>query len=194
MEAEPTLDPSADFVDLTGEMEDEGAHASSDVVFLSKLDAPLPSATSDVSVDDTDDAPGAAPPAPKPEAPARKSVFTPFRPMLQGVKIDSDPEEGEVDEAPKDDSTAEVKDEVVEQPAEPTGPAPPPPPALPKKTDGLIIEDDDEPAANTSVLLLPDNVHVAGADSEDEEADVTAQLDGVHMVDDNNTRVSTLRP
>jgi hypothetical protein len=125
-----------------------------------------------------------------PAEPAKASSFQPFRPMLFGVNVnlDEDEEEEGID-AKASTSVAAAAEESMPAPA---AAATAPSLSKPKRAASpLLWEENENVAANTSVLLLPDNVHVAeSGDEEDEDSALPVDMEGVHMVDDDNTRVS----
>jgi hypothetical protein len=202
VDASLEVNPSADFGGLTA---DEGGDSEADADSSSgnpnakkrrgKGKRAAKAHPGGSKLKDTDS--NMAPPAPPA---SRPSAFQPFRRMLpDDMKIDDfedeTMEEGEVDEGVSlvyEVDTAEVNPAPAPSSAVDPAPAPsvstraPAPKAAPK----AVQEDDDAAAANTSVLLLPDNVHVAEGSDDDEDDAADVPMEGVHMVDDNNTRVS----
>lgn len=128
-----------------------------------------------------------------PSSSRKTSAFTPFRPMLLGVKMDT------ADEGIEDGEVMEDESFVNDSTGAATAIArsiPPPPPkaalASVKASAKGLIDDDDNDDANTSVLLVPDNVHIAieGEEGDDEDDEEENDMSGVHMVDDSSARVS----
>lgn len=113
--------------------------------------------------------------------------------MLLGVKMDT------ADEGIEDGEVMEDESFVNDSTGAATAIArsiPPPPPkaalASVKASAKGLIDDDDNDDANTSVLLVPDNVHIAieGEEGDDEDDEEENDMSGVHMVDDSSARVS----
>lgn len=213
-EPEPTLDPAADFIDLSKSTPDvdyidlsKSSPRSEAMDLCGESDASaVPAESSKQAAERTPDAKGKGRepsfeidtnPAPVPEY--HPSAFTPMKSLLSSLvhKDDGDEaEDGEVVETGAKELQIgrgrNKKPILIDIDVEPH-------PETEAKLDGERAEKDkaekeEEHAGDKSGLLLPEHVRLMESDEEDDpiEDSFVGPQDGVHVVDDSNAKVSYL--